>query len=347
MTAHLLQPIRLNETITLKNRIIMAPLTRCFADDDLVPTQQMADYYAKRADVGLIISEATLIDPVAQGYPNTPGIYNQAHIAGWQKVTSAVHEKGGKIFCQLWHCGRVAHSSYTGQKPVAPSTASWHGRVPRTNDLDYEVPRALSSKEVKKTIKAYIRAAKNAIKAGFDGVEIHGANGYLIEQFMRQETNNRTDQFGGCAKKRLRFAWQIIDGISEAIGPEKTAIRLSPQAYAHIGYTKGDEKAYKKLFKKLNKRGICYVHLGAFSDEHTFDYLKGGSASEYIRRYYKGHFITCGSYGLEQADRSVAEHKSDMVAIGRPLIANPDFMQRITQGKTLIEYDAQMLKSLI
>ncbi len=347
MTSQLLQPLKLNDKITLNNRVIMAPLTRCFADDQLVPTQQMADYYAKRADVGLIVSEATLIEPLAQGYPNTPGIYNEAQIKAWQKVTSAVHDKGGKIFCQLWHCGRVAHSIYTGQKPLAPSTASWHGRVPRTNDLDYEIPKALSTKEVKQTLKKYIKGAKNAIKAGFDGVEIHGANGYLIDQFMRQETNNRKDQFGGSSKKRIRFALKIVDGISNAIGADKTAIRLSPQAYAHINHTKGDEKSYKKLLKKLNKRNICYVHLGAFSDEYTFDYLNGGKASEYIRKHYKGNFVTCGSYDVDTAEQAIAEQKSDLVAIGRPLIANPDFIQKITANQALVEYDAQMLKELV
>lgn len=347
MTSYLLQPLKLNDKITLNNRVIMAPLTRCFADDQLVPTQQMADYYAKRAGVGLIVSEATLIDPLAQGYPNTPGIYNDEQIKGWQKVTSAVHKKGGKIFCQLWHCGRVAHSIYTGQKPLAPSTASWHGRVPRTNDLDYEIPKALSTKEVKQTIKKYIKAAKNAIKAGFDGVEIHGANGYLIDQFMRQETNNRQDQFGGSSKKRMRFALKIVDGISKAIGAEKTAIRLSPQAYAHINYTKGDEKSYKKLLKKLNKRGICYVHLGAFSDEYTFDYLNNDKASAFLRKHYKGHFVTCGSYDVQTADQAIADQKADLVAIGRPLIANPDFMQKITAKQELVEYDTQMLKELV
>jgi len=307
----------------------------------------MADYYAKRADVGLIISEATLIDPLAQGYPNTPGIYNQAQIAGWQKITAAVHDKGGKIFCQLWHCGRVAHSIYTGQKPLAPSAASWHGRVPRTNDLDYEVPHALSTKEVKEIIDKYIRAAENAITAGFDGVEIHGANGYLIDQFMRQETNNREDEFGGSSIKRLRFALQIVDGISEAIGVNRTAIRLSPQAYAHINYTDGDEKAYKSLLKKLSKRKICYVHLGAFSDEYTFGYLNKGKASEYLRKHYGDHFVTCGSYDVETADQAIASNKCDLVAIGRPLIANPDFMQKISNEEALIEYNADMLKSLI
>lgn len=347
MTSNLFQPVKLNDTITLKNAIAMAPLTRCFADKNLVPTKLIADYYARRSDVGLIVSEATIIDPLGQGYPNTPGIYNNAQIKGWQQVTKEVHDKGGQIFCQLWHCGRVAHSCYTNQQPLAPSAQSWHGKVPRTNDLEYEVPRSLSTKEVKKLVKKYVKAAKNAIKAGFDGVEIHGANGYLIDQFLRKDTNKRDDKFGGSTKKRTKFALEIVDEISAAIGADRTAIRLSPQAYVHLEYTKGDEKTYKRLLKKLNKRKICYVHLGAFSDHYEFDYLGGKKASEFIRKYYKGNFITCGSYTIDMAEESIKDKRADLVAIGRSFIANPDLIQRVKSGKELKEYDMNMLGQLI
>jgi len=347
MKSILFQPVKLNSTFTLDNAIVMAPLTRCFADKNLVPTQLIADYYARRADVGLIVSEATIIEPVAQGYPNTPGIYSKAQIKGWKKVTKAVHEKGGKIFCQLWHCGRVAHSHYMGEQPVAPSAQSWHGHVPRTDGLEYEMPRSLSTKEIKKLVKKYVRAAKNAMKAGFDGVEIHGANGYLVDQFLRQDTNKRDDKFGGTTKKRYKFALEIIDEISAAIGKDRTAIRLSPQAYVHLEYTKGDEKTYKKLLKKLNKRNICYVHLGAFSDDYEFDYLGGRKASEFIRKFYKGNFVTCGNYSADTAADSIEQKKADLVAIGRPLIANPDWVEKIKTNTEIIEYDAKMLGELI
>ncbi len=339
-------PYQLNNTITLANRIIMAPLTRCFADNDLVPTQLIAEYYARRAKVGLIVSEATIIDPLGQGYPNTPGIYTKKQIEGWKKVTQAVHEKGGEIFCQLWHCGRVAHSYYTNNQPISPSATSWHGKVPRTENLEYEMARELSTKEAKKLIKKYAKAAKNAIKAGFDGIEIHGANGYLIDQFLRQNTNKRTDKFGGSKKGRSRFALEIVKAISRAIGPDRTAIRLSPQAYVHLEYTKGDEKTYKYLLKKLNKLNICYVHLGAFSDHYTFDYLNNGKASEYIRKYYKGNFITCGGYDVNSANEAIDGNKADLVAIGRPLIANPDYMEKIKNNQDLVEYDMSMLAKL-
>ena len=347
MAKTLFQTITLNPSLTLSNKIVMAPLTRCFADKNLVPTAQMAEYYRKRADLGLIVSEATLIDPIAQGYPNTPGIYSKAQIKGWKQVTKAVHEQGGKIFCQLWHCGRVAHSCYTDQQPVAPSAQCWHGKVPRTQDKEYEMPRSLSTKEVKRTIKKYVKAAKNAMKAGFDGVEIHGANGYLVDQFLRQETNKRDDKFGGSPRKRTRFALQIVDGISKAIGADKTAIRLSPQAYVHLNYCKGDEKTYKRLLKQLNKRTLCYVHLGAFSDHYTFEYLAGQKASEFIRKYYKGTFVSCGGYTAETANKAIEENKADLIAIGRPIIANPDYLNKAKKGEEMQEYSQEMLTTLI
>lgn len=342
----LLESYKLNKQITLSNKVLMAPLTRCFADKDLVPTKLIAEYYARRAEVGLIISEATIVDPLGQGYPNTPGIYNNAQVKGWKKVTKAVHEKGGKMFCQLWHCGRVAHSCYTGQQPLAPSAQSWHGKVPRTKDLEYEMPRSLSTKEVKRVIKQYVKAAKNAMKAGFDGVEIHGANGYLIDQFLRQTTNKRDDKFGGSAKKRTKFALEIVKEVSDAIGAEKTAIRMSPQAYVHLDYTKGDEKSYKHLLKKLNKLNICYVHLGAFSDHYTFDYLGGSKASEYIRKHYKGTFVSCGGYTPKSASQAIKNKEADLIAIGRPLIANPDYIKKAKEGKELEEYDMSQLGKL-
>ncbi|VAW45518.1 NADH-dependent flavin oxidoreductase, Oye family [hydrothermal vent metagenome] len=291
----LFEKYKLNSSITLANKIVMAPLTRCFADNDLVPTNKIAQYYARRADAGLIISEATIIDPLGQGYPNTPGIYTDAQIEGWKLATDAVHQQGGKIFCQLWHTGRVAHSIYTKQQPVAPSAVAWHGKVPRTAGLEYEMPHALTTQAVKQLVQKYIGAAKNAIKAGFDGVEIHGANGYLIDQFLRQDTNKRSDEYGGSETNRARFALEIVAGIIAAIGTDKVGIRLSPQAYVHLEYTNGDEQTYEYLLQQLSKKSICYVHLGAFNDQYIFDYLDGSKASEFIRKHYQGTFITCGS----------------------------------------------------
>jgi 2,4-dienoyl-CoA reductase-like NADH-dependent reductase (Old Yellow Enzyme family) len=343
----IIEPYKLNKNITLTNRIVMAPLTRCFADNNLVPTPLMAEYYARRADAGLIVSEATIIDPLGQGYPNTPGIYTDEQIEGWKLTTKAVHKKGGKIFCQLWHCGRVAHSMYTGQSPVSASATSWQGKVPRTKDAEYEMAKELTTTEVKELVEKYAQAAKNAIKAGFDGVEIHGANGYLIDQFLRQQTNQRKDEYGGSIANRARFALDIVDAVSAAIGADITAIRHSPQAYVHLEYTQGDEKTYQYLFQQLSQKNIAYVHLGAFSDHYTFDYLDAGKASEFIRKHYQGNFITCGSYSIEMAEQALLDKKADLVAIGRAFIANPDLIQKIKSDQELVEYNMEMLTKLI
>ena len=210
MTDNLFQTYALNGTLSLKNRILMAPLTRCMADDELVPTQAMADYYARRAESGLIISEATIIRPDGQGYPNTPGLFTPAQIDGWRVVTDAVHQGGGKIFAQLWHTGRVAHPHFyqsSGSSDVmAPSAVGVEGSVPRMRELTYQVPKAVSAEEISQLVQDYAQAAANAIDAGFDGVEIHGANGYLIDQFLHHDSNRRTDEYGGTPENMSRYS---------------------------------------------------------------------------------------------------------------------------------------------
>ena len=204
----LFQPVDLGANLTLKNRIIMAPLTRSMADDDLVPTEAMAAYYGRRADAGLIITEATLVSQDGQGYPNTPGLYTQAQIDGWKNVTQRVHQNGGKIFAQIWHTGRVSHSIYhNGELPMAPSAVPivGHGHVPRTENLEYETPRVITVDEIKRVQNQFAIAAKNAIEAGFDGIEIHGANSYLIDEFLHWDTNRREDEYGGTVENMARF----------------------------------------------------------------------------------------------------------------------------------------------
>jgi 2,4-dienoyl-CoA reductase-like NADH-dependent reductase (Old Yellow Enzyme family) len=193
MTDNLFQSFSLNDTIELSNRILMAPLTRCMADDDLVPTQAMADYYGRRAEAGLIISEAVIIRLDGQGYPNTPGLFTQQQITAWRKVTAAVHQSGGKIFAQLWHTGRVAHPHFFGGKVLAPSALAVEGSVPRMRELTYQIPKAVTESDIQQLISDYAQAAENAIEAGFDGVEIHGANGYLIDQLLHCDSNIRDD----------------------------------------------------------------------------------------------------------------------------------------------------------
>lgn len=227
MIETLFQGYKLNDKITLQNRIVMAPLTRCMADDELVPTDAMVQYYAKRADAGLIISEATIIRPDGQGYPNTPGIYNDAQLAGWKKVTQAVHDNGGKIFAQLWHTGRVAHPHFFGGEYVlAPSAVAFDGTVPRLRELVYTVPKEASHEEISQLVADYAQAAENAIEAGFDGVEIHGANGYLIDQFLHFDTNRRNDEYGETPENMARFPLMVVDAVIARIGAELTGLRF-------------------------------------------------------------------------------------------------------------------------
>ncbi|WP_127716103.1 alkene reductase [Halobacteriovorax sp. HLS] len=343
----LLEKYKLNSTIEMQNRIVMAPLTRCFATDELVPTQLMADYYEKRADAGLIITEATIVTKGGQGYPNTPGLFSKEQGDGWKLVTDKVHKRGGKIFAQLWHVGRVSHSIYlNGNAPVAPSAVLLAGRVPRAEDLEYPMPRALEISEIETIIQEFKQAAINAIEAGFDGVEIHGANGYLIDQFLHQHTNLRDDQYGGSVANRARFALQIIDETIKAIGSHRVGIRLSPAAYFNMEYVKGDEDTFDFLLEMINDKNMAYVHVGIFDDTASFDYL-GGTVSEYIRSKYKGVLIASGGKTSEVAEQDLHLNKYDLVAIGRPFIANPDYVSRVRSNSSLVDYNESMLTSLV
>lgn len=342
----LFTPYKLNDSITLANRLVMAPLTRCFADNDLVPTQEMAAYYAKRAGAGLIISEATIIRPDGQGYPNTPGIYSAEQIEGWKKITQAVHKEGGKIFSQIWHTGRAAHSHFSGQTPVAPSAVTLEGSVPRMRDLAYEEPHALSVDEITTLIEDFAQAARNAIEAGFDGIEIHGANGYLIDQFLHQETNQRTDQYGGNPENRSRFALEVVNACIDAIGADKVAIRLSPAAYFNLNQVEGDADTFVYLLKQLSNLKLTYVHVGMFDDTQPIDYLDG-RVSDFIRRHYEGSLIGCGGYDKESASTDINNNVVDLTAFGRPFIANPDLVSKLQSGGLLNEYSEEQLTQLI
>ncbi|PKH54628.1 alkene reductase [Shewanella sp. Choline-02u-19] len=350
MTDNLFQSFALNETITLQNRILMAPLTRCMADDELVPTQAMADYYARRAEAGLIISEAVIIRPDGQGYPNTPGLFTPAQIDGWRVVTDAVHNAGGKIFAQLWHTGRVAHPHFFensgSTQVVAPSAVGLEGSVPRKRDLTYQVPKAVSHDEIVQLVADYSQAAANAIDAGFDGVEIHGANGYLIDQFLHHASNHRTDEYGQTAENMARFPLAVIDAISERIGSDRTALRVSPGAYFNMAGDNKDRAVFDYLLAQLELRDLAFLHIGIFDDSMQFDYLDG-SASSYVRSVYSKTLVGVGSYSAETGSTAIAENKFDLLAIGRPFIANPDYVARVREGKELVTYSDEMLASLV
>lgn len=347
MTQILFQPYKLNHTITLKNRILMAPLTRNMADENLVPTQKMADYYARRADTGLIISEAVTIRPDAQGYPNTPGIFTEQQINGWRNVTDAVHDNGGIIFAQLWHTGRLAHPYFfDSENAVAPSEIGVEGSVPRKRELNYTIPKALLNNEIEQLIKDYQQAAINALSAGFDGVEIHGANGYLIDQFLHYSSNVRDDEFGGSPENMARFPLAVVDAVANEIGGDRTALRLSPGAYLYMDEDVRDRQVFDYLLAELEKRNLAYLHAGIFDDSMTFDYLDG-TVSAYIRGHYRKTFVGVGSYTAQKGSQAIGENKFDLLAIGRPLIANPDYVAKVKAGDKLTEYTDSMLSELI
>ncbi|KZN63589.1 alkene reductase [Pseudoalteromonas luteoviolacea] len=346
MTERLFQPYRLNSLITLQNKLLMAPLTRCMADDNLVPTEEMAKYYARRADSGLIISEATIIRPDGQGYPNTPGLFSPEQIDGWRKVTDAVHEKGGKIFAQLWHTGRVAHPHfYNGDVVLAPSAETVEGTVPRMRELTYITPTPATHEQIQRLVLDYAQAAANAIDAGFDGVEIHGANGYLIDQFLHYDSNKRTDQYGQSPENMSRFALEVVDAIAARIGNERTALRISPGAYFNMAPDARDTAVFDYLLPELEKRQLAYLHIGIFDDEMQFEHL-GGRASDYVRTRYNQTLVGNGGFTASSGDTAIAENRFDLLAIGRPFIANPDYVAKVKSKQEPVPYNEDMLSTL-
>ncbi|KAL7316673.1 hypothetical protein PS15m_005745 [Mucor circinelloides] len=339
----LFSPVKVG-TNTLKHRVVLAPLTRFRATPEAVPTDLQAKYYEQRAsDGGLLVTEATFISRLAGAYPQAPGIYNKEQIEGWKKTTSAVHAKGGVIFLQLWHIGRVG-SKYLNpnqEQVVGASDIPCPGKTMQGND--YEVPRALTIDEIKSLVGEYAQAAKNAIEAGFDGVEIHGANGYLIDQFINNSSNNRTDIYGGSAENRGRFALEIVDAVVAAVGEERTAIRFSPGGSFQGMATDNVEETWGYLVSELQKNhpGLAYLHLiesrsNFFLPDHknTIDTL------ESYRQVWKGPFITAGGFSTSlEFGNEIAEKTGDLVAYGRAFIANPDLPERLRNGWELNPYN--------
>ena len=340
----LFNKIELNNDLNLNNRIVMAPMTRSMASEELVPTDAMAEYYGRRADTGLIIAEATIISPMAQGYPNTPGLYSQAQVEGWKKVTDKVHQNGGKIFAQIWHCGRVSHPFYLNdEKPMAPSAVALHGRVPRGNGLQYGMPREMTEEEILQVIQEFAQAAANARKAGFDGVELHGANGYLLDQFLHWETNKRTDAWGGTPERMSRFLFEVIEAVKQEI--DHVGVRLSPVGHQHLELNEDDKAISDYYLDRLNQYDLTYVHTGSHDDK-PFDYVDG-TVTQYIRRMYKGTVIACGGYDADSAREALHRGDADLVAIGRPLIANPDYVEKVRAEQPTTPYSVEMLNELI
>jgi len=338
----LFEPYNLG-SLTLSNRIVMAPLTRNRAGAGLVPSALAAEYYAQRASAGLIITEATQVSKQAQGYQDTPGLYTPEQIAGWQKVTDAVHAKGGRIFVQLWHVGRVSHVDLlAGEAPVAPSAIRAGTKTFVNNGFaDVSEPRALELDELPGIVNDFRQAAANAIEAGFDGVEIHGANGYLLEQFAKDGANVRTDAYGGSVENRARLMLEVTAAVVAEIGAERTGIRISPVSPANGISSSAPQTQYDYIVDQLEALGIVYIHVvegatGGPRDVAPFDY---GS----LRRRFSKTYIANNGYNLELATSHLADGTVDLFAFGKPFIANPDLVERLQGGAPLTQIDPATL----
>lgn len=336
---NLFSPITLGN-YDLKNRIFMAPMTRCRAVDNNVPNDLMAKYYAQRASAGLIITEATQISTMGIGYPSTPGIHTDTQIEGWKKTTSAVHEKGTKIFLQLWHVGRISHSSFHDNKlPVAPSAIKPSGQIYTYDGMkDFETPKALTIDEIKDTVKDYANAAKNAMKAGFDGVEIHSANGYLLDQFLRDGTNKREDEYGGSIENRSRFLFEVIQAVTSEIGSQKTGLRLSPSGTFNDMSDSNPQEHFTYVCNRLNKFNLAYLHI---VDALEGDIRHGANVVELsvLRDAYKGILITNGGYDKARGNKVIEDNLADAVAYAALFLANPDLPERFKKDAELNEPD--------
>ncbi len=343
MSLRLLSPVEVGP-YTLPNRMVMAPLTRSRSDPAGVPNAMMAEHYRQRASAGLIVSEATIISARGRGSPDTPGLWTEAQVEGWKTVTQAVHDAGGLIFCQLWHVGRQSHPDVQedGGAPVAPSAVTATGQC-RTRDgmKDYTEPHALSDAEIAATVEDYARAAKNAIRAGFDGVELHAANGYLIDQFLQDGSNHRTDGYGGPIENRARFLFETLDALVAEVGAARTGIRLSPHN-VHGGISDSDPWAlHEHVVKGLSGRGLAYLHM---IEPRT---LPGGRiregeearAAPRLRPLFDGPWIAAGGFGREGAEEILQAGHADLVAFGRWFISNPDLPARFARDVALNPYD--------
>jgi N-ethylmaleimide reductase len=315
----------------LKNRVVMSPMTRSRAISN-IPNDLMAEYYGQRSGAGLIITEGTSPSPNGLGYARIPGIFNKAQIEGWKKITSAAHKGGAKIFVQLMHTGRIGHSLNLpeGAKVIAPSAVKAAGQMwtDQKQLQDYPVPETMSANNITKTKNEFIDAAKNAIEAGFDGVELHGANGYLLEQFLSPVTNIRTDNYGGSIENRSLFVLEVASAVAEAIGKERTGIRLSPYGVASDMPNYPEiEVTYKYLAEQLNKTGIQYIHIVDHSSMGAPEVPV--ELKKLIRRLFKNTVILSGGYNLERAETDLGNGLGNIVAFGKPFINNPDLVERL------------------
>jgi N-ethylmaleimide reductase len=348
MSSALFTPLQLGPH-RLAHRIAMAPLTRMRAGrPGNVPHGLNAEYYAQRATAGgLIIAEGSQISLEGQGMPATPGIHSDEQIAGWRLVTDAVHAEGGTVFLQLWHVGRISHSSHQpgGSLPIGPSAIAAAGNA-FTSDFErvpFETPRALETAEMPALVESYAQAARNALAAGFDGVEIHGANGYLIEQFLHRRSNQRTDRYGGSIENRSRLAIEIAEAVAKVFGADRVGIRLSPFGIANDSGEPDPLPLYGHLIRELAKRRLAYLHLieprASGAGQAEVDHKDVPSAIELFRPIWSGVLIGAGNFKADSAEAAVAAGHADAIAFGRLFIANPDLPARLKRGAALNPYN--------
>ena len=331
----LFEPFKLG-LITLPNRLVMAPLTRNRAVEGLVPSPLAVGYYGQRASAGLLITEASQDSQQGQGYQDTPGIYSKEQVAGWRKVTDRVHARGGRIFLQLWHVGRISHVSLqpTGGAPVAPSAVRARGKTfVGGTFVDISEPRALELSEIPGIIESFRRGAANALEAGFDGVEIHGANGYLLDQFAKNGANRRTDAYGGSIENRARLMLEVASVVTSEVGAERTGIRISPVTTSNDISDSNPQPLFDHITDRLNALNLAYIHViegatGGPRDIAPFDY---GS----LRRRFRGAYVANNGYDFELANKALTANEADLIAFGKPFIANPDLVERLRLGAPL------------
>lgn len=315
--------------LTLPNRIIMAPLTRARAGSERIPNALMEEYYTQRSTAGLIITEATSVSPMGVGYADTPGIWNEAQVSGWKKITEAVHRAGGRIVLQLWHVGRISDPVFLkGELPVAPSAIAAKGHVSLIRPLkDYVTPRALETKEVAEVVEAFRKGAENAKAAGFDGVEIHGANGYLLDQFLQDGSNKRTDQYGGSLENRARFMLEVTDAVICVWGAGRVGMHLAPRGDSHDMADSHRLETFTYVAEALGKRRIAFI----CAREHTGDNRIGPM----LKKAFGGIYISNEKFSKSSAEEVLKKGEADAVAFGVPFISNPDLVERFKKDYPL------------
>ncbi|MCB1737602.1 MAG: alkene reductase [Gammaproteobacteria bacterium] len=342
MPFDLFTPLRVG-ALELPNRIVMAPLTRCRAGVERTPNALMAEYYTQRAEAGLIISEATAVMPEGNGYVNTPGIYNAAQIAGWRAVTDAVHAAGGRMVLQLWHVGRISHPALQPGRvlPVAPSAIRPAGQAYTYEGLfDLVTPRALGIEELPGIVAAYRQATLNAREAGFDGVEVHGANGYLLDQFLRDGSNHRDDAYGGSTANRARLLLEVVDAVCAAWEPGRVGVRLSPLNSFNDMHDSDPGTLFGEVVQRLAPLGLAYLHMieGERDDPHA---RHDGVDFDAFRRVFAGPYMANNGYDRARAMTAVANGHADLVAFGTAFIANPDLVRRLRDDAPLNSPDPE------